>query len=51
MSDPTHPQHDELMEWHDGPFDPADMAPDIVDAALEPIRSRVRMGRAKAARS
>lgn len=23
IADPAHEQHEEMMEWHDGPFDPA----------------------------
>jgi hypothetical protein len=22
MADPTHPEHEEMMEWHGGTFDP-----------------------------
>lgn len=41
LSDPNHPEHEELLEWYGGPFDPADMKEQIV---------RIQMGRLTKAR-
>ncbi|MGH9071299.1 MAG: plasmid pRiA4b ORF-3 family protein [Acidimicrobiales bacterium] len=37
---PDHPEHDELLEWVGGEFDPADFSPAQVNARLSPSRTR-----------
>ena len=34
MADAKHPEHDEMVEWHGGPFDAADMAKPAIEAAF-----------------
>jgi hypothetical protein len=34
ITDPEHPEHDELLEWAGGEFDPELFDPDEVNAAL-----------------
>jgi hypothetical protein len=35
LADPSHPEHDERLEWAGGPFDPHRFNPDEADRALE----------------
>lgn len=47
LSDPDHPDHEELFDWYGERFDPEDMNLDTVEAMLSRIRGRRRMGRKK----
>jgi hypothetical protein len=40
MGDPQHERHDELLEWHGGPFDPADVDHEGSDAQLRQLAKR-----------
>lgn len=42
MADRAHPEHEELMEWHGGPFDPDSIDVDAIDARLARIAKRGR---------
>jgi Plasmid pRiA4b ORF-3-like protein len=42
MADPAHPEHDELLNWAGGPFDPDEFSPEVVNYALHPPRGRLR---------
>ncbi len=35
IQDPKHPEHDEMLEWVDGEFDPVAFDPDEVNAKLQ----------------
>lgn len=51
MLDENHEDHDDLMDWHGGPFDPEDMNLETVEAMLDRIRASRRKGPAKGSRS
>ena len=34
IADPKHPEHDEMLDWHGGPFDAADIARPAIEAAF-----------------
>lgn len=51
MSDPGHPDHAELMDWHGEPFDAEDMELDKVEAMLSRIRGLRRQGSRKRKRA
>jgi hypothetical protein len=38
MADPAHPEHDELLSWHGGPFDPAAFSVTDVQQRLDEVR-------------
>ena len=44
MSDPAHPDHDDVMDWHGERFDPEDIELDAVEAMLGRIRGQRRKG-------
>jgi len=50
MADEAHEEHDDLMDWYGGPFDPEDMELEIVEAMLGRIRASRRKGPAKGSR-
>ena len=45
VADPTHEEHDELLEWLGGNFDPEAFEVEVVNAALERIPRRSRRAR------
>lgn len=47
LSDPEHPDHEEILDWYGERFDPEDMNLVAVEAMLSRIRGRRRMGRKK----
>lgn len=47
MLDEDHEEHDDLMDWYGGPFDPVDMNLETVEAMLGRIRASRRKGPAK----
>ena len=51
VSDPTHPDHEEAMDWYGEPFDPDDMELDTVEAMLSRIRGQRRKGPRKGKRT
>ncbi len=42
LSDPDHEDHDDLMDWHGGPFDPTDIEEDTVHAQLKRLAKKRR---------
>jgi hypothetical protein len=48
MADPNHPEHEDRLDWHGGPFDPADLDAKRIDKALARLAAR-RKGAAKRA--
>lgn len=34
LADPDHPEHEELLDWHGGPFDPQDIDEDTITAMM-----------------
>lgn len=38
MADPTHPEHEDLLEWNGGPFDPAALDLEAIDRRLRSIK-------------
>lgn len=37
IADPAHPEHDELVEWLGGPFDPSSFSVETIDHALAQV--------------
>jgi hypothetical protein len=44
MADEAHPEHDDMLDWYGGPFDPEDMELETVEAMLRKIRASRRRG-------
>ncbi len=43
IADPNHEEHDHLLEWHGGPFDPKDIEEDIVKIQMDRIaKARIK---------
>jgi len=42
MSDPNHEDHQDLLTWHGGPFDPKDIEKDRIKIAMENMANRRR---------
>lgn len=42
ISDPDHEDHDDLMDWHGGPFDPADIDEDTVHDQFKRLAKKRR---------
>ena len=42
LADPSHPEHDNLLEWVGGEFDPELCDLEAINQALHPPRSRAR---------
>lgn len=40
MADPGHEEHEELLEWHGGPFDPQDAEPERITRDFERLAKR-----------
>jgi Plasmid pRiA4b ORF-3-like protein len=40
MADPRHPDHDEQLDWHGGPFDPHHLDPERININLHAIATR-----------
>jgi hypothetical protein len=38
IANPSHPEHDELLEWNGGPFDPAALDHNAIDRRLKSIK-------------
>lgn len=38
LADPTHPEHDQMLEWNGGPFDPTTFDLEAIDHRLQAIR-------------
>ena len=51
LADEAHDEHEDLMDWYGGPFDPDDMELEVVEAMLGRIRAGRRKGPAKGSRS
>lgn len=51
IADPDHEQHDELMRWHGGPFDPADIDEDAIRVGIAKLARRRALGKAAFAKS
>jgi len=46
LADPRHPEHSHLLEWHGGPFDPAEIGEAEIAARMAPLaRARGRRTR------
>ena len=50
FADPKHPEHAEMLEWMDGPFDPAQFQRDSINRALKPKPARKAPAKSKARR-
>ncbi len=42
LADPKHPEHDDLLDWHGGPFDPAAVDVEAIRARLAKLGARRR---------
>lgn len=42
LADPHHPDHDDLLDWHGGPFDPLDMDAKTIEKRLARLAPRRR---------
>jgi hypothetical protein len=42
LADPGHPDHDDLLDWHGGPFDPLDMDVEAINKRLAGLAGRRR---------
>ena len=51
MSDPGHPDHEDVMDWYGEPFEAEDMELDKVEAMLSRIRGQRRKGPRKGKRA
>ncbi len=51
MSDPAHPDRDDVMDWHGERFDPKDIELDTIEATLGRIRGQRRKGRGRGKRT
>lgn len=40
LADPDHPEHEELLDWHGGPFDPKDIDEQTVTAMMARLAKR-----------
>jgi Plasmid pRiA4b ORF-3-like protein len=38
ITNPSHPEHQAMLDWHGGPFDPAAINPDAIDRRLQQIK-------------
>lgn len=38
MADPAHPEHENLLDWHGGPFDPAALDSEAINRRLQRIK-------------
>lgn len=45
MADPKHPEHEAMTTWYGGPFDPADIDAERINAHLAAIARRHQRGR------
>ena len=47
MADPSHPDHDDMVDWHGDSFDPADMGRTEIERRLARIAARRKPGSGK----
>jgi hypothetical protein len=40
IEDPEHPDHEELLDWHGGPFDPSDLDDGVINKRFARLASR-----------
>jgi hypothetical protein len=38
IANPSHPEHQAMLDWHGGPFDPAAINPDAIDRRLQQFK-------------
>ena len=50
LADPEHDEHQEMLDWMDGPFDPAQFQRDSINRALKPKPARKAPAKSKARR-
>lgn len=51
MAKPRHPQHQEVVDWYGGRFDPSDIATDMIRERIAKLARRRTLGKAGFARS
>jgi hypothetical protein len=51
MAKPRHPQHQEVVDWYGGPFDPSDIGTNIIRERIAKLARRRTLGKAAFAKS